>query len=66
MQLYKIIYVNKPSTDQMVKWCGSQDDAGKIRAGLRSTGFTVLDTKTVDVPTAKGPLIAWLNENARA
>lgn len=66
MQLYKINYINKPSTDQMVKWCGSQTDASKTRAGLRSTGFTVIDTKTVDVPTAKGPLIEWLNKNARA
>lgn len=66
MQLYKIIYVNKPSTDQMVKWCGSQDDASKTRAGLRSTGFTVLDTKTVNVPTTKGALLEWLNEHVRA
>lgn len=66
MQLYKIIYANKPSTEPTVKWCGSQDDASKTRAGLRGAGFTVIDTKTVDVPTAKGALIAWLNENTRA
>lgn len=64
MQLYKINY--QSNTDQMARWCGSQTDAAKTRAELRSAGHKVIDTKTVDVPTAKGPLLAWLNENARA
>lgn len=65
MQLYKIIYIDKPSTDQIARWCGSQTAASKTRAGLRSAGYPVVETKTVDVPTAKGPLIEWLNGNAR-
>lgn len=63
MQLYKINYVNETSVVRHIKWCGSQTDASKIRAGLRGNGFKVIDTETVDVPTAKGPLIEWLNEN---
>lgn len=66
MQLYRINYANKPSTEQMTEWCGSQTDAAKTRARLRSGGFTVTDTKTVDVPTAKGPLLEWLNANVRS
>lgn len=66
MQLYKINYISEPSVVRHIKWCGSQTDAAKTRAELRSTGHKVIDTQTVDVPTAKGPLLAWLNANARA
>lgn len=66
MQLYRIEYTNKTSTEQMAEWCGSQTDAAKTRAKLRSEGFKIGETLTVDVPTSKGPLLEWLNANVRA
>lgn len=65
MQLYRIDYTSSPASPRECAWAGSQTDAAKTRARLRSTRFTVLDTKTVDVPTVKGALIEWLNVNAK-
>ena len=63
MQIYKTIYTQAASTIEMCKWGASQTDASKTRTALKKDGFKVIGTQTVDIPTAKGPLLAWLNEN---
>jgi len=66
MVLYKTIYTAAASSAEMAKWGASQTDASKTRSGLKRDGFKVLGTQTVEVPTTKGPLLAWLNENVKA
>ncbi len=60
MQIYRTIH-----TDALTKhtsWQASQTEASKKRGELKRAGFKP-ETVTVNIPTAKGPLIEWLNEN---
>lgn len=63
MQIYKTI--QDPSAGSGVTWQASQTEASKRRGELKRQGFKP-ETVTVNIPTAKGPLIEWLNENVTA
>ena len=63
MVIYKTI--QDPSTGNGVTWQASQTEASKKRGELKRNGFKA-ETQTINVPTAKGPLIQWLNENVTA
>jgi hypothetical protein len=63
MQIYKTI--TDPSTGCGVSWQASQTEASKARGALKKLGHKP-ETVTVNIPTAKGPLIEWLNENVSA
>lgn len=60
MQIYKTI--QDPSTGAGVSWQASQTEASKQRGALKKLGHKP-ETVTVNIPTAKGPLIEWLNAN---
>jgi hypothetical protein len=62
MQIYKTYAIREGITT--VSWQGSQTDASKARAQLKRDGFKA-ESQTVNVPTAKGPLLDWLNENLK-
>ena len=59
MQIYKTV------TERGVSWQASQTEASKERSVLKKLGYKP-ETQTVNIPTAKGPLIDWLNENSAA
>ena len=61
MQIYKTI--RDPSTLTGVSYQGSQTEASKARSALKKQGHKP-ETQTINIPTAKSPLIEWLNENA--
>jgi len=67
MQLYKTYATTPSASDQaaVVSWQASQTEASKKRGELKRTGFKA-ETQTINIPTAKGPLIQWLNENVTA
>jgi len=60
MVIYKT--VQDPSTGNGVSWQASQTEASKVRGMLKKMGNKP-ETETVNIPTAKGPLIEWLNTN---
>jgi len=60
MIVYKTI--KDPSTGEGVSWQASQTEASKARGALKKEGYKP-ETATVNIPTAKGPLIEWLNDN---
>ncbi len=60
MIVYKTI--KDPSTGEGVSWQASQTEASKQRGALKKLGHKP-ESITVNVPTAKGPLIEWLNDN---
>ena len=66
MQLYKTLYTAAASSIEMAVWGASQTEASKTRSTLKKDGFKVIGTQTKEVPTTKGPLLAWLNENVKA
>jgi hypothetical protein len=66
MVLYKTLYTAAASSEKMAVWGASQTDASKARAQLKRDGFKVIGTQTKEVPTTKGPLLEWLNENVKA
>ena len=66
MQLYKTYATPAAaSAPSGASWQASQTEASKKRAELKRNGFKA-ETQTVNIPTAKGPLIEWLNENVTA
>ena len=66
MQIYRT-YATPAASSEPTKssWQASQTEASKARAQLKRDGFKA-ETQTVNIPTAKGPLIEWLNENVTA
>lgn len=50
---------------ESVSWQGSQTESSKARSAAKKDGCKA-ESRTVEVPTAKGPLLAWLNENVKA
>ncbi len=63
MQLYKTIYYTTDNElARKVSWQASQTEASKARSAAKKEGLKA-ETQTVNIPTAKGPLIDWLNEN---
>lgn len=65
MQIYKTFVTNKETNVAAVSWQASQTEASKSRSTAKKAGFKA-ETQTVNIPTAKGPLIEWLNENVTA
>ena len=64
MQLYRTFATPAAaSAPTKSSYQGSQTEASKARAQLKRDGFKA-ESQTVNIPTAKGPLIEWLNENA--
>lgn len=65
MKLYKTTGVHK-DLDQPneVSWQASQTDASKARTALKASGRKATSA-TVEVPTSKGGLLDWLNENVK-
>ena len=71
MKIYKTIAIKKDlagapdAPAPTISWQASQTEASKARTALKGMGFKP-ETQTVEIPTAKGPLIDWLNENCTA
>ena len=66
MQIYKTLATSAASsTPSKVSWQASQTEASKTRAQLKRDGYKA-ESQTINIPTAKGPLIEWLNENVTA
>ncbi len=62
MIVYKTI--KDPMTGEGVSWQASQTEASKARGAIKKLGEGYKpESLTVNIPTAKGPLIEWLNEN---
>jgi hypothetical protein len=61
MKLYRIEAVG--GADVIVRWVGSQSDAGKARKELVADGFkrAEITTEEVEVPTGKAGLLEFLN-----
>jgi hypothetical protein len=65
MQIYKTFATNTETGAVAISWQGSQTEASKARSGAKAVGRKA-ESQTVNIPTAKGPLIKWLNENVSA
>lgn len=65
MLLYKTFTTNEHGQVD-VSWQGSQTEASKARGAAKKAGHSKAESQTVNVPTAKGPLLDWLNENVKA
>ena len=68
MQLYKTYITDTQGLTHhnvTVSFQGSQTEASKARSAAKRAGHNA-ESQTIDVPTAKGPLLAWLNENVKA
>lgn len=67
MQIYKTtaIDLGVPSTRaDVISWQASQTEASKARTAAKADGRKAT-SQTVDIPTAKGPLLDWLNANVK-
>ena len=64
MQLYKTFATNENGQTD-VSFQGSQTEASKARSAAKKDGFKA-ESQTINIPTAKGPLLDWLNENVKA
>ena len=63
MQIYKTMsFTTDNELARKVSWQASQTEASKARTSAKKEGLKA-ETQTVNIPTAKGPLIEWLNEN---
>lgn len=62
MQIYKTFTTNKETGVVAISFQGSQTEASKARAQLKRDGFKA-ESQTIEVPTNKAGLLAWLNEN---
>ena len=66
MQIYKT-YATITRDDgaliQTISFQGSLTEASKARSSAKKLGAKA-ESQTINIPTAKGPLIAWLNANA--
>jgi len=68
MLLYKTTYSVDTSEDgtafvNITKWAGSKTEATKHRVEGKSVAHKKPETQTVEVPTNKAGLLAWLNAN---
>jgi hypothetical protein len=68
MEIFKTI-VELPGEPgaRCVLWGASPTEAASHRKGfIRDYGFDWnVTTQTINIPTAKGPLVAWLNANVK-
>ena len=51
--------------DTHLSWQTSQTEAAEMRKELAKTYAVKPETQTINIPTAKGPLVAWLNANVK-
>jgi len=66
MQLYKTTaQYDDGEEPSSVSWQGSATEASKARTALKARGLKKPISQTVQVPTAKGPLLEWLNANVK-
>jgi hypothetical protein len=66
MLIYKTFATPAASSEaSKVSFQGSQTEASKARAQLKRDGFKA-ESQTIEVPTNKAGLLAWLNENVTA
>lgn len=67
MILYKTFVTDTGPAEPVttVSWQASQTDASKVRGAAKKNGCKA-ESQTVNIPTAKGPLLEWLNENVTA
>lgn len=67
MNLYKTYITDAGPAEPVTKvsFQGSQTEASKARSAAKKDGYKA-ESQTIDVPTSKGPLLAWLNENVKA
>ena len=65
MILYKTYFTNEHGQTE-VSWQGSQTESSKARSQAKRDGYTKAESQTVNVPSAKGPMLEWLNENVKA
>lgn len=68
MLLYKTTAVDTQvltTRPDRVTWQGSQTESSKARTAAKADAWKAT-TQTVEVPTAKGPLLDWLNANVKA
>ena len=65
MNLYKTYATDKTTQAVTVSFQGSQTEASKARSAAKADGFKA-ESQTIEVPTAKGPLLEWLNENVKS
>lgn len=63
MQIYKTFATSRETGVVAISYQGSQTEASKARSGAKSNGCKA-ESQTINIPTAKGPLIEWLNEHA--
>ena len=63
MLIYKTIVTTDDPTRLAISWQASQTEASKARTLLKKMGYKP-ETMTVDIPTSKGKLLEWLNNNA--
>lgn len=64
MTLYKTFITDKQTGAVTVSFQGSQTEASKARSAAKRDGFRA-ESQTIDVPTSKGGLLEWLNENVK-
>lgn len=65
MQIYKTFTTDKALGIVSVSWQGSQTEASKARSAAKA-GNCKAESQTVNIPTSKGPLLDWLNENVKS
>lgn len=66
MQIYKTFVSDKKTGDVVaVSFQGSQTEASKARSMAKVDGLKA-ESQTINIPTAKGPLLDWLNENVKS
>jgi hypothetical protein len=65
MKFYKTEGDNKNDVTHYF-WDGTQADAAKRRKALKATGYLLVLTEEVEVPTDKAGLLAYLNVQAEA
>lgn len=66
MQIYKTFVSDKKTGGVVaVSFQGSQTEASKARSMAKMGGLKA-ESQTINIPTAKGPLLDWLNENVKS
>lgn len=67
MILYKTYTIDNGPAEPVTKvsWQASQTEASRVRGAAKKAGLKA-ESQTVNIPTAKGPLLEWLNENVTA
>lgn len=66
MEVFKTVAVTDNDPEfTFIRWGSSQTEAAAHRKRFRETYGPeyAVTTQTVNIPTAKGPLVAWLNEH---